>query len=215
VQRAGPDSPGSGRRSGRRRSADLVAGRADDDRLDNDEIVALCALLLVAGFETTANLIANSVHQLAQNPEQLLAIAHGAASIDLAVEELLRTAGPVQFTQRVLLEDIDIDGHRIPAGSLVALLIGAANRDPNVFDCPDRIDLSQDPNPHLSFSFGIYHCLGAALARLEAAIGIPAIIQELPNLALAEKSAWRDTFVLRGMTSLPVRWDFGAKSTSH
>lgn len=187
--------------------ADLVDDRTDEDRLDNHEIVALCALLLVAGFETTANLIANSIHQLIQNPEEMCAIARGGASIDLAVEELLRTAGPVQFTQRVLLEDVDIDGHRIPAGTLVALLIGAANRDPQVFDDPDRIDLSRDPNPHLSFSFGIHHCLGAALARLEAAVAIPAIIQGLPNLALAEEPAWRDTFVLRGMTSLPVRWD--------
>lgn len=193
-----------------RREADgliaALADGADDERLDRDEIVALCALLLVAGFETTTNLIANSVVALLDHPEQLSALRDGDADPTLAVEELLRHSGPVQFSQRVLLEDLDLDGHQIPARTLVALLIGAANRDPAVFDDPDRIDLARDPNPHLAFSSGIHHCLGAALARLEAQVAIPAILRALPNLRCVSPPRRRDTFVLRGFSTLPVRW---------
>jgi cytochrome P450 len=194
-----------------RRDADgLIAatleGADGDDRLQRDELVALCALLLVAGFETTTNLVANSVVTLFDHPEQLAALRDGEVDPAPAVEELLRHAGPVQFTQRVLLEDLDLDGHAIPARTLVALLLGAANRDPAVFAEPDRVDLAREPNPHLAFSSGIHHCLGAALARLEAQIAIPAILRTLPNLRRAAPPQRRDTFVLRGFSTVPVRW---------
>ena len=194
-----------------RRDADgllaaLVDGAGDDERLCRDEIVALCALLLVAGFETTTNLIANSIVTLLDLPDQLAALRDGEVDPAPAVEELLRHSGPVQFTQRVLLEDLDLDGHAIPARALVALLLGAANRDPAVFAEPDRVDLTREPNPHLAFSSGIHHCLGAALARLEAQIAVPAILRTLPNLRLAAPPRRRDTFVLRGFSTVPVRW---------
>jgi cytochrome P450 len=121
-------------------------------------------------------------------------------------DELLRFAGPVQFTQRVLLEDLQLGDQLLPARTLTALLVGAANRDPLVFADPDRLDVGRDPNPHLSFSSGIHHCLGAALARLEIGVAVPKILRELPDLRLAAKPRWRDTFVLRGLTALPVRW---------
>lgn len=194
----------------RRRSegllATLVGAEKDDDRLDRDEIIALCGLLLIAGFETTTNLIGNGVHTLLAHSDQLVDMRDGNVDAGTAVEELLRHDGPVQFTQRVLLEELDLDGHIIPPRTLVAVLIGAANRDPYVFDHPDTLDLSRDPNPHLSFSSGIHHCLGAPLARLEATIAIPAILRQLPNLQLAATPNWRNTFVLRGLTELPVRW---------
>lgn len=184
----------------------LVAAEEDDDRLDRDEIIALCGLLLIAGFETTTNLIGNGVHTLLAQPDQLADLRDGNVDAATAIEELLRHDGPVQFTQRVLLEELDLDGQIIPPHSLVALLIGAANRDPLVFKHPDSLDLSRDPNPHLSFSSGIHHCLGAALARLEAQIAIPAILRQLPNLQLAAKPTQRNTFVLRGLTNLPIAW---------
>ena len=184
----------------------LVAVEEDGDRLSRDEVVALAVLLLVAGFETTTNLICNGVLALLDNPEQLVRVRDGEVEAVTAVDELLRFAGPVQFTQRVLIEPIDLDGHAIPANTLVALLIGAANRDPNVFDDPNELDVGRRPNPHLAFSSGIHHCLGAALARLEAAVAIPAILQTLPDLRLAGRPRWRDTFVLRGLTALPVSW---------
>lgn len=184
----------------------LIAVLAEDETLAAEEIIALAALLLVAGFETTTNLIANSIHTLLDHPDQLSALRDGDVDPAVAVEELLRHAGPVQFTQRVLTADLEVDGHHIPNSTLVALLIGAANRDPGVFHEPDRLDLTRDPNPHLAFSSGIHHCLGAALARLEAESAIPAVLRALPGLTLAATPIQRETFVLRGMTALPVRW---------
>ena len=184
----------------------VVTAQDDDDSLDRMEVIALCALLLLAGFETTMNLVGNGIHSLVRQPDQLAAWRDDRVDPALAVDELLRHDGPVQFTQRVLLEDYELDGHAMASHSLVALLLGAGNRDPNVFDDPDRLDLSRAPNPHLAFSTGIHHCLGAALARLEAEIAIPALLRELPDLELDGRPTWRQTFVLRGFTQLPIRW---------
>lgn len=191
--------------------ASVVDAGNDGDRLDRDEMIALFALLLLAGFETTTNLIVNSIDALISHPTQLAMLRDGEVPTTLAVEELLRFAGPVQLTQRVLLEDLSLDGRHLPAGSLVALLIGAANRDPAVFDRPDVLDLSRDPNPHLAFSFGIHHCLGAALARLEASIAIPMLLASLPRLHLAGRPRRRRTFLIRGFERYPVGWDAAAQ----
>jgi cytochrome P450 len=184
----------------------LVAAQDDDERMDRLEVIALCGLLLVAGFETTTNLIGNGIHSLLQQPDQLAAWRDDRVDPALAVDELLRHDGPVQFTQRVLLEDYELDGHLMESRSLVALLVGAGNRDPKVFDDPDRLDLSRRPNPHLSFSSGIHYCLGAALARLEAELAVPAILRALLQLELDGRPQRRQTFVLRGFTELPIRW---------
>jgi cytochrome P450 len=184
----------------------LVAVEEAGDRLELAEVVSLCALLLVAGFETTANLVGNGLLALLRHPDQLARVRDGTVDPAVAVEELLRYEGPVQFTQRVLLEDLDVGGQHVPSRTLVALLIGAANRDPSVFADPDRLDVGRQPNPHLAFSSGIHHCLGAALARLEAAVTIPAVLRSLPGLRLAARPRCRDTFVLRGLRSLPVAW---------
>jgi cytochrome P450 len=184
----------------------LIAAQDDDDRLDRMEVIALCALLLLAGFETTTNLVGNGVHSLLQQPDQLAAWRDDRVDPSLAVDELLRHDGPVQFSQRILLEDLELEGNLIPAFSLCALLLGAGNRDPKVFEDPDRLDLGRAPNPHLAFSTGIHHCLGAALARLEAELAVPALLRELPGLELDGRPQWRETFVLRGFTKLPIRW---------
>jgi cytochrome P450 len=184
----------------------LLAVEEDGDRLDRDEVLRLCLLLLVAGFETTANLIGNGLLALLRHPDQRERLVGGDVEVAVAVEELLRYAGPSQFTQRVLLEDTEIGGFELPPRTLAALLLGAANRDPTVFADPDRFDLGRDPNPHLGFSAGIHHCLGAALARLEAGIAVPSALRALPDLRLAARPRWRDTFVLRGLEALPVRW---------
>jgi cytochrome P450 len=187
--------------------AALVDVDDDGDRFTRDEIVSLCALLLVAGFETTTNLIGNGLHALLREPEELARVRDGEVDVACAVEELLRVSGPVQFTQRVLTADVSVDGHDIPGGTLVGLLIGAANRDPLVFADPDRLDVGREPNPHLSFSSGIHHCLGASLARLEAAIVLEAVLRHLPNVRVAARPSRRETFVLRGFTAMPLRWD--------
>jgi pimeloyl-[acyl-carrier protein] synthase len=186
----------------------LAADAADEDgdRLDQGDIVRLCLFLLLAGFEATANLIGNGLLALLQHPDERERLVSGEVPVGVAVDELLRYAGPSQFAQRVLLADTEVGGHELPARTLVALLLGAANRDPTVFAEPDRLDLGRSPNPHLGFSVGIHHCLGAALARLEAGIAITAVLRELPDLRLAARPRWRDTFVIRGLRSLPVRW---------
>jgi len=186
--------------------AALVALEQDGDRFTTDEIVALCGLLLAAGFETMTNLIGNGVLALLSNPDELGRVRDGDVDPATAVDELLRYDSPVQFTQRVLLEDYEVDGQVIPAFTLVALLLGAANHDPAVFADPCRLDVGRSPNPHLAFSSGIHHCVGASLARLEGSIAVPAVLRSLPGLRLDGKPARRDTFVLRGLTSLPVAW---------
>lgn len=185
----------------------LTEVHEDGDSLSADEIVAMCALLLMAGFETTSNLIGNSIVALASLPEQRLRLANSEGASERAVEELLRFAGPVQLAQRVTLEDTCVEGKQIPARRLVILLLAAGNRDPRVFDLPDSIDLDRDPNPHLAFSAGAHYCLGAALARLEASVALPALYRALPGLRPIGKPRWRGSFVLRGLSSLPVAWD--------
>ena len=122
------------------------------------------------------------------------------------VEELLRHDGPLQFTQRIALADLEIGGNTIPAGEVVALFVGAANRDPAVFTDPDGLDLSRSPNPHLAFGFGVHACLGAALARLETSVVLSELIDRWPDLRLAGRPKWRETYVLRGLQSLPIAW---------
>jgi len=186
--------------------ADDEGDKGDERRLDQGEIVRLCLFVLLAGFEATANLIGNGLLALLQDPDERERLVSGEVPTAVAVDELLRYAGPSQFAQRVLLADTEVGGHELPARTLVALLLGAANRDPTVFPEPDRLDLGRSPNPHLGFSTGIHHCLGASLARLEAGIAITAVLHDLPDLRLAARPRWRDTFVIRGLRALPVRW---------
>ncbi len=184
----------------------LVAAEEEGDRLTHDEVISTCALLLFAGHETTANLIGNGVVTLLAYPDQLRELQAGNIPMARAVEELLRHDGPLQFTQRIALADLDIGGTTIPAGEVIALFVGAANRDPAVFDDPDGVDLSRSPNPHLAFGFGTHACIGAALARLEASVVLTELLDRWPDLRLAGRPKWRETFVLRGLQSLPIAW---------
>ena len=123
-----------------------------------------------------------------------------------ASDELLRFTSPVQLAQRVAIHPIELPGGTIAAGELAVLLLGAANRDPDVFDDPQNLDLGRSPNAHVGFGTGIHACLGAALARLEADVALPAIVRRWPRLRLDGTPRWRPTFVLRGLASLPVTW---------
>lgn len=185
----------------------LVEAEADGESLTRDEVVSSCALLLLAGYETTANLVANSIIALLDNPDELARLRCGDVPMATAVDELLRYAGPVQFAQRIVMEPMDLGGHPLEPGAALAILIGAANRDPAVFDDPDRLDLGRDPNPHLSFSSGIHSCLGLNLARLETEVLLRGIIDGLPGLRPRGRPRWKNSFVLRSLEGLPVRWD--------
>lgn len=180
---------------------------ARDGQLDEEEAIANAALLLLAGHETTSNLVSVGLLELFGNPEQADRWRSGDPSVeDTAVDEITRMVSPVQFTQRVVIEPMTIGGCALEPGELLALLLGAANRDPEVFDEPQRMDLGRDPNPHLGFSTGIHSCLGASLARLEAGVMIPAVLRRRPDLRVDGRVTWRPTFVLRGLAHLPVRW---------
>ncbi len=183
----------------------LIAAEDQGRQLSEAELVSMCVLLLVAGHETTVNLIANGMLALLRQPEARARLQAEPALVASAVEELLRYDSPVQFTSRHALADLDIGDRRVRAGETVVAVLGAANRDPAQFPDPDRLDLARAPNRHVAFGGGIHFCLGAPLARMEARIAIPALLARLPGLELGpQPPVRRDTVTLRGLASLPV-----------
>jgi cytochrome P450 len=183
----------------------LARAEEAGDRLSEGELYANATLLLVAGNETTTNLIGNGVLALLRNPDQLARLRASPALVASAVEELLRYDSPVQFTTRLLKEDIAMGGKTLRTGQLVLLLIGAANRDPSQFADPDRLDITRTDNKHLAFGLGSHFCLGAQLARLEARVVLESLLRRMPGLRLeGDMPAYRSHFNLRGLKSLPV-----------
>ncbi|RIK05068.1 MAG: cytochrome P450 [Acidobacteria bacterium] len=184
----------------------LIAAEEEGDRLNEAELLTTCILLLVAGHETTVNLIANGVLALLRNPDQCAFLASRLDLITTAVEEMLRYDPPVQFTGRIALEDVEIAGEVVPKGKVALTLLAAANRDPDQFDEPDHFDITRDPNPHLAFGMGIHHCLGAPLARLEGQVAIAGLVDRFPGMQLAtEDVTYKENVVLRGLAELRVR----------
>src|SRR6266849_2734224 len=182
----------------------LVAVEERGEILSEPELVVMCTLLLIAGHETTVNLIGNGMLALIQHPDQCAQLRESPGLIGTAVEELLRFDSPVQVTGRIASEPLEIGGQHIEAGQWVLPLLGAANRDALQFSEPDRLDLTRNPNPHVGFGRGIHFCLGAPLARLEGQMAIAALVQRFPKLELAGKPIRRDQITLRGLKSLPV-----------
>ncbi|PWU24874.1 MAG: cytochrome P450 [Candidatus Rokuibacteriota bacterium] len=185
----------------------LIAAEEAGDQLSTDELFATVVLLFLAGHETTANLIGNGVLALLRHPAELARLRDDPSLVESAVEELLRYDSPVQRVSRITSADVVINDHTIPRGSLVLALIASANRDPAYFPEPDRLDLARRDNRHLAFGSGIHFCLGAPLARLEGRIVLAALLRRCPRLALAtDRVEWRQTFALRALVSLPVRF---------
>ena len=183
----------------------LIAAEEQGDKLSEPELVATCVLLLIAGHETTVNLIGNGVLALLRHPAELRALAADPALIQTGVEELLRFDGPVQRTGRLTNADVEIDGRQISKGSIVAAVIGAANRDPAHFADPDRLDVTRRENRHIAFGFGIHFCLGAPLARIEGQVAIGTLLRRWRTLKLvSDTPEWRESSVLRGLKTLPV-----------
>jgi cytochrome P450 len=187
----------------------LVAA-AGQGRLADDELVASCTLLLFAGHETTTNLIGNGVLALLRHPDQCERWRRDPTLTATAVEELLRFEGPGQALVRVALDDLVIGGRRIRRGDRLFVMINAANRDPRRFVDPDRLDLGREPNPHLTFGHGRHFCVGAPLARLEAQVALPRLLERLPGLALAaSRLEWIDSLIFRGVRALPLTFGAG------
>ena len=175
------------------------------DRLTEDELVGTAILLLNAGHEASVNGAANSWYALFRDPAALARLRADHDLVPIAIEELLRFDTPAPMFERWVLEEIEIDGIRIPRGQELALQFAAANRDAAVFERADELVLARDPNPYLSFGAGIHYCLGAPLAKAEFDIVFRRILERMPRLQLTAQPAWKPRFILRGLESLPVR----------
>jgi cytochrome P450 PksS len=186
----------------------LITAKEASERLNDDELLSMILLLIVAGHETTVNLIASGMLALLEHPDQLDKLRNDPTLIKAAVEELLRFTAPVETaTERFAREDVELAGVKIAQGDLVIAAIASANRDENQFADPDTLDVTREPNRHLAFGQGIHFCLGASLARLEGQTAINTLLARTRDLTLAVNPAalrWRSGLVLRGLTALPV-----------
>jgi pimeloyl-[acyl-carrier protein] synthase len=186
----------------------LIAAEEQGDKLSMGELLSTCVLLLVAGHETTTNLIASGTYALLRHPDQLKLLREHPELMPTAVEELLRFESPVQRTVRFAATDIKIGETRVSKGQAVVALLAAANRDPSVFNRPEELDIARKENPHLAFGKGIHFCLGAPLARIEGPVALRVLLQEFPNLRLEEgfSPEWNSNTVIRGMRSLSLEF---------
>ncbi|QGK68254.1 cytochrome P450 [Allosaccharopolyspora coralli] len=182
--------------------SDLVA--TPGEQLHEDEMVATAVLLLMAGHEASVNLLANGVLALLRHPEQWRRLVTDPGLAPSAVDELIRFDSPLQLFERTAVADVDIAGHRVREGEKIAVLLGAAAHDPDVFDRPERLDITRSPNPHLGFGAGLHYCLGAPLARLEAQTALEELVRRRPGLHLTGEPQRRPEFVIRGLRALPV-----------
>ena len=187
----------------------LLQAEADGERLSEDEVAAMIFLLLLAGHETTVNLLGNGVLALLEHPGELAKLREDPTLIDGAVEELLRYANPVsQVAPRHARETFELHGRTIRRGEMVMPLIAAANRDPRAFERADELDIIRTPNRHLAFGLGVHYCLGAPLARMEGKLAINALLRRFPEIELRvprSRLRWRRSSLIRGLRELPIR----------
>jgi len=191
--------------------SDLVAARDDDDQLSEEELVTMGIALLATGHHTTANQMANHLFTLLSERERWERLVADPELVPQAVEELLRFTplSPYSENTRIALEDIGVGGHLVLAGEAVMVFPAVGNRDPDIFERPEELDLARAHNPHIAFGHGVHHCLGAPLARMELRIALSTLIRRLPTLRLAvppEEVPWKVDHVVRGVSALPVTW---------
>jgi hypothetical protein len=184
---------------------DLAVAEAAGD-VCRAELIGLSVFTLVAGHETTASLLGSGLHTLLRQPALALQLRAAPALVPLAVEEMLRLEAPIQFSPRLASQDLTVRDRAIPRGALVMLHMGAANRDPAVFPEPDAVRFDRRGTRHLSFAWGPHFCLGAPLARAEAAIALPRLLARLPDLELLHgEPVWRESMAMRGLVELRTR----------
>jgi pimeloyl-[acyl-carrier protein] synthase len=185
----------------------LVAAHDEGEVMSAADLLSFITLLLLAGNETTTNLVGNGTLALGRNPDQFEALKRNPAMLPRAIEEMLRYDGPVQSTVRLAKEAVSLGGTEIPAGALALMIVAAANRDPAQFKDPEKFDITRDPNEHVAFGEGIHFCIGAPLARMEARITFEAMLERFPRLRLkdpAMKPVYKGSYFLRGLESLPL-----------
>jgi cytochrome P450 len=187
----------------------LVEAEVDGARLSSHELLGFFQLLLLAGSETTTNLINNAMLCFLEHPGELARVREKPELLPTAIEEVLRFRSPVQAVFRTTTRPVAMHGQTIPSGQLVLLMIGSANRDPEAFADAERFDVGRQPNSHLAFGLGIHFCLGAALARLEAVIALEALLRNFKHfeLASAQPSEPRRAFHVHGPVRLPIRFE--------
>ncbi|MGH7782153.1 MAG: cytochrome P450 [Candidatus Binataceae bacterium] len=188
----------------------LVAAHDASEALSSAELLQFVVLLLLAGNETTTNLIGNGTLALGRHPEQLAMIQGNPAMLPVAIEEMLRYDGPVQSTFRIAARDCAVGGSEIKSGTGIFVILAAANRDPAMFSNPDRFDITRSPNDHLAFGEGIHFCIGAGLARLEATVAMGAMLERFPHLRLAAPETplkYKGSYFLRGLAGLEMATD--------
>lgn len=188
----------------------LIHTEADGERLAERELYAMIALMIVAGHETTVNLIGNGLLALADEPTQMARLIANPDRIPAAVEEFLRYDGPVEMaTMRFAAVDTEVGGVLIKAGTPVTVILGAANLDPSAFSDPHQLDIDREAAAHIAFGYGIHHCVGAPLARMEGRIAFDTLLRRLPGLELAAERTelqYNDSWIVRGLNQLPMRW---------
>lgn len=184
----------------------LLAAEIDGTRLTQPELVGFAVLLLIAGNETTTNLISNASVLLAQYPDQRARLIEDPSRIELAVDEFLRFESPVQGVERIVSEEVVIGSQKLRRGEKVFLMLGAANRDERAIDQPDTLDVGRSPNPHLGFGFGAHFCLGASLARLETRVALEEMLKRVPDFRLAGPTERLYSGAFRGLLSVPIEF---------
>jgi cytochrome P450 len=182
----------------------LLASTEEEKPLDEEELIALCVMLLFAGHETTVNLISAGAQLLLEHPEQLALFRARPDLADSAIDEFLRLHSPIQATTRIAYADVALGDKCIRRGESVTLLLGSANRDPTVFTDPNQLDIARRPNRHLAFGRGIHYCLGAPLAVAQGGIALRLLFEYCPDWRIAAAPAWSETFGFRGMSVLEL-----------
>jgi len=191
----------------RRPAGDLISELAADPGLPDDDLTANCILLLFAGHETTTGLLASGLMRLVGHPDQQALLRREPERMEAAVEEMLRFDSPAPAISRIAAEDMTLRGRQIRAGERVFLMLNAANRDPDAFENPERFDIARRQGRPIAFGFGIHFCVGAPLARLEAALAFPRLLSAMQDIEIAaERLDWRDGVSLRGATAMPIRF---------
>ncbi len=183
----------------------LVQVTEEGDRLTVDEMISTCILLLNAGHEATVNVMGNGLLALLKHPDQMAAWREDPGLTYTAIEELLRYDTPLHLFNRYSLADVEVAGQHFPFGSKIALLLGAANRDPAAFTNPNQLDLGREVNQHVSFGGGVHYCLGAPLARLELDLSLPMLLKRFPKMELAQEPTWQNSYHFHGLDALHVR----------
>ena len=188
----------------------LIAAEEEGDVLSEEELYAQCVLFLVAGYETTANLIGNGLLSLLRHPGQMALLRERPSLVGSFIEEALRYEGPMQYTFRMVRHDCTILDQPVSKGQVLNFLLGAANRDPAVFAEPNTFDITRKKNTHLTFGYGLHHCIGASTARMEADVAFTTLLQRTREIRmLVDEPEWRNIFRFRGLRSLLIAFVAG------